>query len=89
MEVMDVDKTDTATVGLSNVDSSSEVALHSEESALREGRAHLSFERTCSTVLHQSHLLPLPTFSHPVMWDYDQAMWLLQVRSGLPLSLSL
>ena len=46
----------------------------------KEKRARLSFERTCSTVLHQSHLVPLPTFSHPIMWDYDQAMWLQQVR---------
>ncbi|QDZ25500.1 subunit 2 of DNA polymerase epsilon [Chloropicon primus] len=34
------------------------------------------FEKACSTVLHQSHLAPLPSFSHPVVWDYDQALWM-------------
>ena len=50
----------------------------------RRERALSSFERTCSTVLHQSHLVPLPSFSHPVMWDYDQAMWLHPVRYFSP-----
>ena len=34
------------------------------------------FRKACSTVLHQSHLAPLPSFSHPIVWDYDQSLWM-------------
>ena len=44
------------------------------------------FERACSTVLHQSHLAPLPSFSHPIMWDYDQGLWMASQPRALVLS---
>ena len=44
------------------------------------------FREACSTVLHQSHLAPLPSFSHPIMWDYDQGLWMASQPRALVLS---
>jgi DNA polymerase epsilon subunit 2 len=44
------------------------------------------FDQVCATVLQEGHLCPVPLEYQPIVWEWDHAMWVYPLPSGLVLA---